>query len=256
MLKRTILSEKEINLLESLIASYGEIVTTEQIFSILKGKLTHQSIKNLINKLSKNGWLVRIKRGVYFVSGLETRNFISIPVVKIAQIIEKDSYVSFETALQYYGMFDQFLNTVISISKKSSLSRIIQNINYKYILVKDKIYFGYEEKRIDGYIVKIARPEKAILDMLSYQRDLNTIDLILEKIKEYKNDFNFDLLNKFSKQHSKTVQRILGFLLDKVNIDTNYLYESIKKSKSCSYMSKNSDKFNSRWRLYYDGYFE
>ncbi|MBU2437144.1 MAG: hypothetical protein KKE55_05565, partial [Candidatus Omnitrophica bacterium] len=101
--KRTILSEKELNLIEDLIAKFGIIVSFEQIYSILKEKRNRQVVRNLVNKLTKNGWLVRIKKGMYAVASLESRGFLVTHTFKIAQILAPDSYISFEAALQHYG---------------------------------------------------------------------------------------------------------------------------------------------------------
>jgi len=254
--KKTILSEKEYNLIEDIIAKYGLIVDFEQIYDILKGQISRQSVRNLVNKLSKHGWFVRIKKGVYAISGFESRGFITTPLFKIAQILNSNSYVSFESALQQYGMFDQMLRKIISISINSYKTKNIQGINYKYIKTKKSLFFGWEEQRVGDYIVKIAFPEKAILDMLNFKRNIFDIDLILEKIGDYKNDLNIDRLNEFSVKYSKTVQRVLGFLFDKLLIDSSDIYRNIKNDKSCSYMTNDSKGFNSKWRLYVHEHFE
>jgi len=48
------------------------------------------------------------------------------------------------------------------------------------------------------------------------------------------------------------VQRKLGFILDKIHIDSAKLYKSVKKHQSYSRFTKESKKFNAKWRLYYD----
>ena len=76
-----------------------------------------QQAKKLITKLVGNGWLIRIKRGLYAISDFNNRGFLSLSPYIVANLLVKDSYVSFESALSYYGMFDQWTNTVISIAK-------------------------------------------------------------------------------------------------------------------------------------------
>ncbi|OGL47635.1 MAG: hypothetical protein A2W05_07510 [Candidatus Schekmanbacteria bacterium RBG_16_38_10] len=253
--KRTILSEKELNLIEDIIAKYSVIVTFEQIYSILKKKMSRQSVRNLTNKLARNGWLVRIKKGIYSIASLEARGFLATPSFKIAQILVKDSYISFEAALQYHGMFDQMLKTIASISLKRYQIKEVHGTNYKFIRAKKGLFFGWEEKRVENYFVKVATPEKAILDMLSFKRNVYTVDLVLEKLREYKHQLEFARLNKFSRKHSKAVQRILGFLLDKVSLDSDYIYNLTKKDRGCSYMTKDSKKFDAKWRLYFHSNF-
>lgn len=249
--KRTILSEKELNLIEQIIVKYGTIVNFGQIYSILKNKITRQSVRNLVNKLSKNGWLVRIKKGLYFVAGLESRGVISVHYFKIAQTLIKESYISCESALQHHGMFDQLLKTVVSVSLKRYPVKKIQNSELKFIKVKKDNYYGWQEGRVENYVVKIATPEKALLDLLNFGRNIYYIDLVLEKLQDYHKDINLDKLVEFSKKQSVTVQRILGFLMDKLALDSSKIYDKIRNKKNCSYMSNDSKKFNAKWRLYY-----
>jgi predicted transcriptional regulator of viral defense system len=250
-MKRTILSEKESLLIESLIAEYGVVVTFKQIYRVLKGKILTQSIKNLVNKLMRNGWLVRIKKGTYAIATLESRGFASIPTFKIAQILLKDSYVSFEAALQHHGMFDQQLKTVVSVARKRYPLKEIQGVRYKFILTKKRQFYGWQEERVENYVVRVATAEKALLDMLCFQRNLYSIDLVAEKLKNYKDSFDLDRLHEMCRKQSMTVRRILGFLLDKLAIDSGSIHRLISGAKDSSYMTKDSKKFDAKWRLYY-----
>lgn len=255
--KKTILSEKELNLVEKLISEYGIIVDFEQIFKQLKEKLGRQGTRNLVSKLVKNGWLVRIKKGIYYITTLESRGVANISEFIIAQILEKDSYISFESALRYHKMFDQHIRTITSISLKQKKEKEIQGAIYDFVKTTEKNYYGWEETQIENRLVKIATSEKAILDMLAFRRTVHSIDLVLEKMREYRNDFDWNKLNELSRNQSATAQRILGFLLDKAEIDSEYLRKLVEKGNGRSgYMTKDSRLFNAKWRLYYHHHFD
>lgn len=255
--KRTILSEKELNLVENLISEYGVIIDFEQIYNQLKDKLGRQGARNLVSKLVDNGWLVRIKKGTYFITTLESRGVANISEFIIAQVLVADSYVSLESALQYHKIFDQHIKTITSLSLKQKKEKEIQGTIYKFIKTSEKNYYGWEEVQIEGRSVKIATLEKAILDMLAYNRTAHSVDLVLEKLREYKDNFNWERLNDLSQKQSATVQRILGFILDKVSVNSDYLYKMTEKKKGrSSYMTNDSKSFNAKWRLYYHSHFE
>ena len=250
-LKRTILSEKELNLIENLISKYGSIVTFDQITSILRNEMNHQVIKNLINKLSGNGWLVRIKRGTYAVSSLESRGFLSLPVYKIAQVIEEDSYVSFEAALQYRGMFDQLLKTVTSVSQKRHAKKTIQQTAYKFTTFKKPLFFGWSQEKAESYNVKIAHAEKAILDMLYRNKDEYVIETVVNVIKNDKDKLDFARMSDYSSKFDITTQKVIGFLMDKFEVSTEDIFKRIGHRRDKSHMTTNSGIFNAKWRLYY-----
>ncbi|MFH1712665.1 MAG: type IV toxin-antitoxin system AbiEi family antitoxin [Candidatus Jacksonbacteria bacterium] len=253
--KHTILSQKESKLLENLIIKYGVFVNFQQIYLELKKDLSRQEIRNLVSKLSKNGWLVRIKKGMYYIADLTSRGFAGASTLIIAQTLVKDSYISFEAALQYHNMFDQHLKTITSITLAKKRTIKFQDTNYRFIKTNKKLLYGWEKARVEGKIIKIASAEKAILDILHFNRNIYSADLVLEKLQEYARDFNWEKLNQYSQKQSITVIRILGFLLDKIKADSSFLHSLVKDNKGSSYMTKDSQIFNGKWRLYYHKHF-
>lgn len=253
--KSTILSQKESVLLENLIAKTGLFATFEQVIEELSSSMSRQEIRNLVSKLVKNGWLVRIKKGIYYITTLESRGTFNISGFIISQVLSADSYISCESALQHRGMFDQHLKTIMGISLKKMSRKEIQGTTFEFITASKKNFYGWDEFEMDGRLVKIATAEKAILDMLNFRRTIHSIDLVLEKLKDYQNSFDIAKLNEFSKKQSVTVKRILGFLFDKTGIDSNYIYDLTKGKSSNSHMTKDSNLFNAKWRLYYHSHF-
>jgi len=251
----TILSEKESSLIESLIAKYGLIVDFDQIQQELSHDYSRQQVRNLVAKMTKNGWLVRIKKGTYYITNLESRGFTGASVLVIAQTILEESYVSFEVALQHHGVFDQHMRTVSSVCLKKKADKTIQGITYRFIKASRKNFYGWEETQIEGRTVKVATLEKAILDMIRSQRSIHSLDLVLEKLREHKDNFDFEKLNELVRSQSVVVQKILGFLLDKAGIDSGSIYELTRYKEGAGSMTKDSDVFSGKWNLYYHDHF-
>ena len=252
----TILSEKESFLMESLIVKYGLLVNFDQIQAELEKDYSRQQVRNLVAKMSKNGWLVRIKKGVYYIANLESRGFASASTFIIAQNILEESYVSFESALQHHGIFDQHLRMVNSICLKKQASKEIQDITYKFIKTSRKNFYGWQDVQMEGRTVKIATLEKAILDVINFQRTINSLDLVLEKFREYGNNFDLQKLHELGKNQSITVRKITGFLMDKAGLDSDQILQTIKGTKGVSFMTKDSDLFSAKWNLYYHNHFK
>ena len=87
--KSTILSQKESELLENLIAKVGLFVNFEQIVEELSSLMSRQQSRNLVSKLVRNGWLVRIKKGTYYITTLESRGTFNISNFIISQVLHK-----------------------------------------------------------------------------------------------------------------------------------------------------------------------
>lgn len=249
------LSAKEIKILEQLITKHGNVVVFDMIHKLMKNE-GRQEVKNFISNLTKKGWLIRIKRGSFVISDISNRGTVNFNQLTIAQIIDSCSYISFEAALQYYGLFDQYLRVITSVGKKKTYSKEFSNWKFRYIKTKKGLFNNYKEFNMDGRLVKIASKEKVILDFLTYRRSVSSIDLIIEKLKNHKNDFDIKKLIEISKDYSITVRRTLGFILDLVNVDSSDLYLTVKDNKNYSFMTSNSKLFNSKWRIYIDNQFK
>jgi len=254
-MKQTILSTQQSALLEDLIVKYGQIVTSEQIYINGKDMWNQQVAKNVVTRLTHNGWLIRVKRGLYAISDLSNRGFLSLSPSVVANLLVKDSYVSFESALAYHGMFDQLTNKTISISRVQYKSAQLQSVEYGFVKVMDKWFFGWEEVNIDNKTVRMATAEKALIDMIQFHKSKYTVDLVVEKLSLYKGSLDLQKMTEYLGKMSLTTIKTFGFLFDLLGIDSSDLYSQVKL-KGTYWMLSHDTKFNAKWRLYYDAYFD
>lgn len=256
----TILSTKQSELLERLIVKHGQIVTSQDILSQAKDNWDYQQTKNLITKLVKNGWLVRVKNGLYVISDLSNRGFLSLSFYTVASLLVKESYVSFESALQHYGMFDQLTGKIVSVSLKKFKTVFLNNTEYSFIKTKEKLFFGWREATIDNRIVRIAFAEKALIDIINFRKSKYAVDLVIEELTEHKHNLDFARLSDYLKEFSEATVKTFGFIFDLLKIDSEDVYglaeNSVKTKRSTHRMLAGDKKFNAKWRLYYDEYFD
>lgn len=251
--KNTILSQKDLSLLEEAILRFGRVVSFDDLSSIFTTSYGEGESKQRISLLSKRGWLVRIKRGLYIViTDISTLGFSDLSELTVSQTLNQDSYISLENALQHYSMFDQMLSGVEAVTDKRARNYKVQNKNYRFSHIKKELYFGFNTEIIEGREVKIAEKEKALLDMLYFRSSSYNVDLVLEKLKNYQHDIDFKKLKTYAKRFGLSMIREVGFLLDLLKVDTQDLHLLEKGKGGYSKMSANSTEFNARWRLYYD----
>lgn len=259
-MKYTILSTKQSELLERLIAKHGQIVTSKDIIAGAKDECDYQQAKNLITKLVKNGWLSRIKNGLYAISDLSNRGFLSLSPYVVAGFLVRESYVSFESALQYYGMFDQLTNKTVSLSLKKFKTISLNNTEYSFVKTKEALFFGWQEVVIDNKTVRIATVEKALIDIINFHKSKYAVDLVIEKLQEHKQDFDFKLLVGYLQSFSQATVKTFGLIFDLLGIDSLSIHSLTQKSTKTKYsthrMIAGDRKFNAKWRLYYDEYFD
>jgi predicted transcriptional regulator of viral defense system len=255
-MKQTILSMKQSELLENLIVNHGQVVTTGQILHQAEGFWDSKQAKNQVTKLVKNGWLIRIKRGLYAISDLSTRGFLTLSPYVIANLLVPDSYVSFESALQHYGMFDQLTDKTISVALKTSKAVKLNFTEYRFVKTKPGYFFGWQELIVDNKNTRVATPEKALIDMVNFHKSQYAIDLVIEKLQEHKDDLDMAQLNDYLSRFSLTTVKIFGLIFDLIGINSDKLYELAKAKHSTHWMLSGDTKFNAKWRLYYQAYFD
>ncbi len=252
-MKNTILSQNDAIIIEKIIAKFGKIVSTKNLMTVFLEEYTEASAHNRIQTLFKAGWLVRIKRGLYLiVENLTSRSVSDTSLLVIAQSINKDSYITLDSALNYYQMFDQYSRTVTSVNHKISKIYKFEKQELRFARVAKKYYFGFTKIRYDGKLINMATREKALLDYLYLDKSFYSASLVFEKIQNYQQGIDFDKLQNYALMSGVSMQRKIGLLLERINVDTSKLLENVKKHQGFSRFTKESRVFNAKWRLYYD----
>jgi hypothetical protein len=134
--------------------------------------------RNKIASMEKRGDIVRLKKGLYVVSDKISRKTLSREL--IANHLYGPSYVSFETALAFYGLIPEKVFAVRSATFKRA-KRFENAIgNFEYITVPPAYYsIGISQQTVNNeYAYLLATPEKALCDLI-----LATPNLRLQSVK-------------------------------------------------------------------------
>ncbi len=100
--------------------------------------------------------------------------------------------------------------------------------------------------------MQIAEKEKALLDMLYFRSTANSVNLVFEKLREHQDQIDFEKLKRYARKFGLSMVREIGFLLDSLGVQTLNLENVAKGERGYSKMTKDSQIFNAKWRLYYD----
>ena len=254
--RNTILSQKELELLEILVLRNGKMVDFDQIQEAIGQDVPRSVVRKRVAGMSKAGWLIRLKKGQYLVvTDISTLGFTDVSELVIAQSLNPDSYISFESALQYHGMFDQLLARIDAVTTLATKTYQVLHTTYRFSSVKEELYWGFSTESINNQQVNIAEKEKAILDLLYFRSSDYNISLVFEKLREYLDQYDFKKLKEYSARYSLGVVRKTGFLLDQIGVDTTDLFRQNQvKKNSYTKLTQDAAQFNAKWRIYYDSH--
>jgi predicted transcriptional regulator of viral defense system len=252
--KNTILSQKDLDLLEKIVLQYGKVVSFDQIANTMQGTASLGAVRKRVAAMSQAGWLIRLKKGLYqVVTDISTLGFTDVSELVIAQSLNPESYISFEAALQYHNMFDQMLSRIDSVTTQTTKTYQAQQTTYSFSKIRADLYFGFTQATINHQQVNVAEKEKAILDLIHFRSSDYTVSLVIEKLRVYQEQFDFEKLKTYSAKYSLAVVRKTGFLLDQLGVETSdLLLKSQEKKFSYNRLTRTAGQFNAKWRLYYD----
>lgn len=152
--------------------SLNNIVTPEIDYGFLVSNLdSYHFPRNKINKLLKNGELLRVKKGIYVRTAGEPYSLNCL-----ANMIYGPSYVSQQYALTYYGLIPERVHVVTSMTTGRS--------KHFYTPVGEFIYEPLERTRYHAGVscvaldsnrnFLIATPEKALVDLIYKIKIINS----------------------------------------------------------------------------------
>lgn len=117
----------------------------------------------------KKGYLRRIRNGWYSLSdGIRSL----ADLYFVSNKIYAPSYISLESALGHYGWIPEgvFLITAVTTQKTANFDSVVGH--FRYASVKPSLFFGYSILTENGRGIKMAEPEKALLDFLYFHPEL------------------------------------------------------------------------------------
>ena len=182
----------------------------------------YRNYSDPFNKISsevrKNN-IIKLKRGLY-----ETDK--NSDPFTIANILLSPSYISFETALAFYGMIPERVYAIKSASFKKNKKKEYKNYFglFLYQDINPNAYpYDIDDIEIDGVKVLIASKEKALLDLLSVLSPRNNkkelLELLFDDLRIDEVVFNELDVNKMielcSLYSSKTLNILKRYLEDK-----------------------------------------
>lgn len=136
------------------------------------------SFYNVVHRLVKSGVLEKIERGKYVLKNDSENEF------ALAHFIYEPSYISFESALSFYGILPQFPYEVTSATIKQTKTKEHHGKSFSYYHLQKGLFWGYIKQ--DKYL--IAEKEKALLDQLYFSaKGIKTVHL---------DEYDFSLVNK------------------------------------------------------------
>jgi predicted transcriptional regulator of viral defense system len=107
------------------------------------------------------GYLKRIRQGYYYFAGVNKQESF---LFYAANCIYAPSYLSLESAMSWYGFIPEGVFSLTSVSTRNTARFDTQLGLFVYHHFKPKMFFGYTLLPFGGQSIRMAEPEKLLLD--------------------------------------------------------------------------------------------
>jgi len=168
----------------------------------------------------RRGLLIRLRQGYYtFPEYLKKPDF----SLYFANRIYKPSYVSLHTALAFYGMIPEAVVQITSVTSLKTANFKNPFGEFSYKSVRADFMYGYNIRPIaDGRTLQLAKPEKALLDLLYLYPFYNTSNELegLRLDEDFMQDeFDWELMQTYTLQFkNKTLEKRVNLLINRYKL--------------------------------------
>ena len=163
------------------------------------------------------GYITRIRNGHYCFTDFEATE---LSLFYLANNIYSPSYISLQSAMSYYNLIPEAVFSIVSVStlKTNYFGTTYSPFVYKNL--KHELFFGYKLFKTNNFTIKIAEPEKLILDLCYFNKPKNELDFESLRISQERciELINFDVLNSYLKIYNSSIMN------KRVEMFKNYLY--------------------------------
>ena len=229
-------SIRGIELVRTLASAGQRIFTTADARKIapsvgLSAGYLNQSLHHLV----KSGWIVRLKKGVYALSG-SVPGTTSLHEFEIAMALVQPAAISHWSALSYHGMTEQIPQRVFVLTTARSVPRSrrrkqsqseegysVGHIIYQFVQTNPERYFGIEEVWVNESRIKITDPERTLLDGLLLPRYFGDFAEVLHAFEVRAPKLNVDRIIEYALKLDNATAKRLGWILQRIRIQEDLL---------------------------------
>lgn len=245
--------------LGKLLREGGDVLTVENTARILE--VGNEDAAKTLARWCKQGWLSRIKRGVYVPVPVESIS--EDRALEDAWIVIPDlfgpAYVGGWSAAEHWDLTEQIFRDICVFTARPVAKRnqVIHNIPFVVTHVASERQFGTKTVWKKEKKLSVSDPTRTIVDMLSNPWAGGGIEHVVDCFKNYIKSphFNSKLLVEYADRlGNAAVFKRLGFLAERLLGEDDFLVTACKSrlSKGNAQLdpAMKGDKLVTRWRLF------
>lgn len=185
--------------------TYTDILKTDPVF-----------YRRRLVEWQGKGYIKKIRQGIYCFDDWPVNEAF---LYYISNRIHRPSYISMASAMSYYNLIPEGVYLITAISTQKTMQYNTQLANFDYRNLKTSLFFGYRLIKMGNLIIKMAEPEKLILDYFYFLKipDIETIESHRINSEVAREILDFTKLNSYLREYNSKI------LNRKIDLFNNYL---------------------------------
>ncbi|MFH2000273.1 MAG: type IV toxin-antitoxin system AbiEi family antitoxin, partial [Planctomycetota bacterium] len=196
--------------------------------------LSEGYFRQALHHLTKAGWLVRLRKGLYALSS-SVFGVTSAHEFEVAMALVDPAAISHGSALHHHGLTEQaprkvfVLTTTEATVPRSRKNRggmggeTVGDRVYQFIQVKPERFFGTEKIWVNESRVTITDPERTLLDGLSKPACCGDFAEVLHAFEVRSDALNLERIIDYALKLDTATAKRLGWVLENLGIKMNRL---------------------------------
>ena len=176
--------------------------------------------------------------------------------IVIASQLISPYYISYWTALSYYGWTEQPSKTIYVVSTKIKRILEVQGVVFKFVKLHPQKFFGFIDHWVGSVKVTMADREKTIVDCLDQPRYAGEIVEVAKGLWNGKDEIDFAKMLEYAlRMKNGAIIKRLGYLMDILEIGKPEVHKRLLKSTNQGmvvldpYRGYTKGKVDPKWKL-------
>jgi len=168
----------------------------------------------LVARMKEQDLITNVEKGKYLLLGFEAERVLSNLFFISTQLVEP-GYISFWSALHYYGFTEQVPRTTFVATTKRKSPVTFDSHRFRYVCLQPHKFFGYRRESVGDLPVLLADEAKALLDSLDLPRYAGGLVEVAKALYNALGELNLELLVDYANRlGNKSLNSRLAYLLD------------------------------------------
>ncbi len=220
---------------------------TPYLLRVLFGVEHHQSYR-LLAEMKAEQLIVEVEKGKYLLLGLEPERVLSNPLF-IASQLTTPAYVSYWSALHFYGFTEQAPMTTFIATTKKKRPVVFQGMEFRFITIQPHKLFGYQRVLAGDLPILIADEAKTFIDCLDQPRYAGGFAEVANALRRALPSLDAATLIAYANQlGDKSLGSRLGYLLGLLGYPAEALIRSASPVRLIADRAERGA-FDSHWRV-------